>query len=419
MTVTQQQNKDEQRPRDRRRNTIVRHEFSFTSMTMIVLFAAGVWVLVRLLPVVLVLVMALIIVGTMGPSVRWLKVHGVRRGAGIAIVFISFVVVAVLIIALTVPVLVKQATDLIEQEPALRARMVESLASSPLTTPFADALRNVHYDTLAKSAAMTLFSYSSRIAEAFAYGAGAFFLALYIMIDGDRLRGGLYAVVPRSHHLRLAHVLWNLETIVGGYILGQVVTSALMTCFVFVLLTAFSVPNALAIAVFAGLADVLPYIGVFLSMVPMVLASLSKGPVVTIVVLVLMLAYEEFESRVLVPRIYGRALRLPSSMVLFALLAGGTLMGNAGAFLALPAAATIRMLIEEFGGGLPGEPEQARGMKLRRRDDLYLEEYLRRAEGLSAKEAAAIASEISQACRKEKTVPYTTPEAAVGDEERD
>jgi hypothetical protein len=98
-------------------------------------------------------------------------------------------------------------------------------------------------------------------------------------------------------------------------------------------------------------------------------------------------------------------------MVLFALLVGGTLMGIVGAFLALPAAATIRMLIEEFGGGLPGESEQVRGgMELRRKDDLGVEEYLRRTEGLSAEEAAAIAVEISRARRKEESLQYSTPD---------
>ncbi len=55
-----------------------------------------------------------------------------------------------------------------------------------------------------------------------------------------------------------------------------------------------------------------------------------------------------------VPGIYGRALRLPSSVVLFALLAGGTLMGILGALLALPVAATVMMLIEELRVELPG-----------------------------------------------------------------
>jgi predicted PurR-regulated permease PerM len=409
MVIPEQKN-DKPQPRDHRRS-VVRHEISFSTMMMIVLFAAGLWALVRLLPVILVLVVALIIVGTMSPAVRWLKMHRVRRGAGIAVVFISFVVIAVLVVTLTIPAHLKQATSLIEQEPALRARLVDFLADSRLTAPFAGALGEVSDDVLMKTAAMTLFSYSTRIAEVLAYGAGAFFLALYMMIDRNRLRGGLYAVVPRSHHIRLSRILWNMETIVGGYMRGQVIISALMSAFVFILLTAFGVPNALAISVFAGLADVLPYIGVFLSMGPVVLAALSQGPAVTIAVLLLMLTYEEFESRVLVPRIYGRAMRLPSSMVLFALLVGGTLMGIVGAFLALPAAATIRMLIEEFGGGLPGESEQVRGgMELRRKDDLGVEEYLRRTEGLSAEEAAAIAVEISRARRKEESLQYSTPD---------
>ena len=81
-----------------------------------------------------------------------------------------------------------------------------------------------------------------------------------------------------------------------------------------------------------------------------------------------MLAYEEFESRFLVPRIYGRALRLPSSVVLVALLAGGTLMGIVGALLALPVAAAMRMLVDELRVELPGEV-QTTTPKIHARDD--------------------------------------------------
>ena len=225
------------------------------------------------------------------------------------------------------------------------------------------------------------------------------------MIDRDRLRGGLFAVVPRSHHIRLSRIVMNLETIVGSYIRGQMLTSLLMSVFTFVLLTACGVENALALAVFAGLADVLPYIGPVLSVGPAVLAALPRGPGVAIVVLVLMVAYEEFESRVLIPRIYGRALRLPSSVVLFALLAGGTLMGILGALLALPVAATVMMLVEELRVDLPGEQEGPADSNLRRADDRAEEEYERRTRGVGAEEAAGIADEISQDRRKEDRRP--------------
>ena len=96
------------------------------------------------------------------------------------------------------------------------------------------------------------FAFSMRVFEIAAYGASAIFLALYIMIDRDRLRGGLFAVVPRSHHIRLARVMMNLETIVGAYIRGQLITCLLIAVFSFVLLVACGVPNALALAVFCG-----------------------------------------------------------------------------------------------------------------------------------------------------------------------
>jgi len=120
----------------------------------------------------------------------------------------------------------------------------------------------------------------------------------------------------------------------------------------------------------------------------------------------MMLAYEEFESRILVPRIYGRALRLPSSVVLFALMAGGILMGLLGALLALPLAATIMMLIEELRVELPGEQEQSSDTALRAGDDLAEEEYERRTEGVGALEASAIAVEISVDRKFEESHPH-------------
>jgi predicted PurR-regulated permease PerM len=194
----------------------------------------------------------------------------------------------------------------------------------------------------------------------------------------------------------------NLETIVGGYIRGQLITSACMAAFVFILLKVCGVSNALAIAVFAGIVDVLPYIGAMLSVGAAVAAALPHGTDIVIVVLVMMLAYETFENRLLVPRIYGRALRLPSSVILFSLLAGSVLLGIVGALLALPVAAAVLMFIEELRVELPGQQEQAADAEIRERDDRGEEEYERRAEGMPAEQAAAIAVEISTDRHKEE-----------------
>jgi predicted PurR-regulated permease PerM len=383
------------------------------TLIILVLLIPGLWLLNQLLPVLLVLVAALIIVGTISPAIRWLEKRRMRRGLDIAIVFTALVVLTVLFITLTIPSLMTQVINLLEQEPALHSRLVTWLEGSHLTSPLAELLRHVHPGDLVTMATSDPIEFSRRVVAIFAYILSSVFLALYIMIDRDRLRGGLFLVVPRSHHIRLSRVMLNLETIVGGYIRGQVITSALMAIFVYLLLKACGVSEALAIAAFAGVADVLPYIGALLSVGAAVAAALSRGPTVIVVVLVLMLAYEELESRVIIPRIYGRALRLPSSVILFSLLAGTVLWGIPGALLALPVAAAMRMLIEELRVELPGQQQQAEDVETRERDNRGEEEYEHRTEGMPAAQAAAIAVEISADRQSEESSSPSKTDAPV------
>jgi predicted PurR-regulated permease PerM len=364
------------------------------TMIRAVLVVAGAWLLLHLLPVLLVIVVALFLVGTLGPAVEWLEKRGLARGWGIAIVFTAMALTTGALLAVTVPSLVEQVTVLVKQEPAIRERLAETLLRWRVSAPLAASLQSVRYESLARAAASTALAYSSEAVGIVAYVVSSVFLAMYLMIDRDRVRGGLFAVVPRSHHIRLSRVLLNLETIVGGYIRGQVLTSVFLGIFVFALLTVCGIPNAIALAVFAGIADVLPYIGVFLSVGPAVIAALSLGAAKAVIVLVAMLVYEEFESRILVPRIYGNALKLPSSVVMVALLAGGTLMGIVGALIALPVAAALRMLVDELRLELPGE--SGPDSKVRARDDRFEREYERRAEGVPAEIAAGIAVTISE-----------------------
>lgn len=382
---------------------VFRIEVAPSTLIIIVLVVFGVSVLNRLLPVILVLISALMIVGTLNPAVQWLEGRRIPRGVAIAINFSVLLLVLVLLGIFIVPALVTQVSSLIEQEPQLRTRLADFLSGYPLTESFAGTLRNFQYAALIKSFGAEVLAFSKNFLQIVAYGAGAFFLALYMMIDRDRLRGALFAVTPRAQHIHLSRILLNLETIVGGYVRGQVVTCVLMGVFLFVVLTACDVPNALAIAAFGGIADVLPFVGIFLTMIPAVLAALAKGTLAVGIVFVSLLFYEEFESRVLIPIVYGRALRLPSSIVFFALIVGGTLHGIVGALLALPVAATILMLVDELRVVLPGEAGQTEILDAKEKDAISEAEYSRRTKGMPAEEAAAIALEISGNRKKEES----------------
>jgi predicted PurR-regulated permease PerM len=389
------------------------HRIEITARTMftLLLVMGACWLLLQLSPVLLVLITSLMLVGSLSPAVEWLQARGVRRGMGIGIVFAILLIVVLVLITLAIPELFAQATSLIEREPKLREELAQQLARRRLTAPMANSLRQINYAAMVGSSTKMAFATSLRVVETVAYGVGAVFLALYIMIDRDRLRGALFALVPRTQHVLLSRVMLNLERIVGGYIRGQVITCALMAVFIFVLLTAFGVKSALALAVVAGVADVLPYIGGILVLGPALLATLGQGLVVTGTVAALILVYQEVESRLLVPWVYGRALRLPSSVVLVALLAGGTLNGVVGALLALPVASALLMLVEELRVELPGRSETPEIEQLRERDEVSELEYASRTEGMPVHEAAAIAVEMAdERKREDELAAEPTPE---------
>jgi predicted PurR-regulated permease PerM len=387
-------------PRQTISRSTVRVEITPFTMLFALFLAGVVWTLGQLIPVLLVLVCSLMVVGTVNPLVQLLERRGIGRGKGIALVFVTLLLLVAVALLLTVPALISQVTDLVEHESVLREQLAAYLANFRFTAPLADGLRHIQYTELLKESRAELLSASKNLIEIVAYGAAAFFLALYIMIDGDRLRGALFAVVPRAYHIQLSRILLNLQTIVGGYLRGQALTCLFMGLFIFVLLTACGVPNALAFAAFGAIADVLPFLGIVLTMVPAVLAALAKGQTTAIIVFTMLLAYEEFESRMLIPMVYGRALRLPSSVVFFALLVGGTLYGIMGALLALPMAATIFMVIEELRVSLPGESPDMETVDKLEKDARAEAEYERRTEGLPAEQAAAIALSMSDNRKK-------------------
>jgi predicted PurR-regulated permease PerM len=181
------------------RKRTLRIEIATSTIVRIVLIAVGIALLTQLVPVILVLITGLMLVGTLSPVVEWLERHQVGRLAAIAIVFAALLMVVAALAVFTVPAFVIQVGSLVEQEPALRAKLVKFLASYPLTTSLAGTLRHLQYGQLFKSYSTEAIAFSRGLFEIVAYGAASIFLALYIMIDRDRLRGALFAVVPRTH----------------------------------------------------------------------------------------------------------------------------------------------------------------------------------------------------------------------------
>jgi len=367
--------------------------------------------------VMTVLTIALVMVGTFDPLVAWLEKRGFGRGRALVLVFAVAGLALITVLVLMVPPLIAQLLSLIDEAPRQRSNLVHSLQDYSWSKPFVKTLMDLPVDDLGKRATSAMIGYSTDLLEVVGYGISTLFLSIYLLADPVRSKGLLYAVIPRHHHVKLAKVLLELKVIVGGYMRGQLITSASIAVFVFILLTAFGADNALALSLFAGLTDIIPFVGGYVASAPVIIAVIPAGTSAVIGVTILMVLYQEFESRILVPRVYGRTLRLPPAIVLVALLVGGTLAGIVGALLALPIAAGLQMVMRELRVDLPGESVEHDRMK--ELDQQAVRVYEELTENIPAAEAGVIADDLASLVKRTEEggptlsaqLPVVTPPA--------
>jgi predicted PurR-regulated permease PerM len=389
------------------RTTSLRIEVSPKTIFVVLGVLAGVWIVGQLATVLTVITVALILVGTFDPVVAWLERRGLRRGRALVLVFVAAALALTAAVLLMVPPLLAQLLDLIEHAPKVRQRIVHGLAGYGWARPLVMAINDLPLDRIGARAGHAMVGYSTALFAIIGYGISTLFLAIYLLADPVRSKGLLYAVVPRHHHLKLAKVLLELKVIVGGYMRGQLITSLAIAAFVFALLTAIGADNALAIALFAGLTDIIPFAGGYIASTPVVIAASPQGTTITLVVVGLMILYQEFESRILVPRVYGRVLRLAPAVVLVSLLVGSTLAGLVGALLALPIAAGLQMLLRELRVDLPGETSPHDVAK--QLDERAMEVYEQLTQGVSAADAGIIADDFASTVKRTEDSPDPEP----------
>ena len=369
------------------------------SLIPVVLLVGGVWLVGRIWATLLLLLVALVLAGALGPLLAALERRGLGRGAALGLILLALVAALAALGALVLPALVRQVQDFVAAEPQLQAQLATRAAAFPPLAGQAAALRDAQPTALLAPLAAGALGYAGAAAQLVVLTLAVVVMTLYMLADQERIRGFAFALLPRAYHVRAARILLDMGTVVGGYMRGQALTSLAMGLVVFAVLAATGTPNPLALAAFAALADLVPLVGGFLVLLPVALAALAQGPLTAALVFGVILAYQQVEGHVLIPRIYGQALRLSPLAVLVALLIGGQLLGIVGALLALPLAAGLRVLVEDLRIALPGElPGEARE---RARDARAEEAYAAEAEGTSAIEAAGLATTIAAQAQEE------------------
>jgi len=369
------------------------------SLIPVVVLVGGVWLVGKIWETLLILTVALILAGSLAPLMARLEARGLGRGAALGVILLGLVTALGALGALVLPAMLKQVQDFVAAEPRLQAQLAERAAAFPPLAGQAVALRDAQPTALLAPLAADALGYAGAAAQLLVLTLTVVVMTLYMLADQERIRGFAFALLPRGYHVRAARILLDMEVIVGGYMRGQALTSLAMGVVVFAVLAATGTPNALALAAFAALADLIPLVGGFLVLIPATLAALTQGPLAAAIVFGVILAYQQVEGHLLIPRIYGQTLRLSPLAVLVALIVGGQLLGIIGALLSLPLAAGLRVLVEDLRIALPGElPGEA---SERAADARGAEAYAAGAEGSSALEAAGLATTIAAAAQEE------------------
>jgi predicted PurR-regulated permease PerM len=269
---------------------------------------------------------------------------GLPRPAAVGVLLIGTLVVIAGLFSVMVPALVDEIQEVRDNLPE-SAREVEELADMfGFEVELQERARNIDWGGLISGRAAV--DYGQRIVTVTISIITIIAMTAYLLSDTPRLGRFVGQFIPANRKGEANEIFNRLTRVVGGYLRGQLITSFAISVFTFVLLEIIGVPNSLAFAVLAGFADVVPLVGAVIATIPPAAAALQESSTKALAVLIGMIAYQQFEDRILVPRVYGRTLNLPAIIVLIAVLAGAELLGIIGVLLALPLTAAARVAVD-------------------------------------------------------------------------
>jgi predicted PurR-regulated permease PerM len=320
---------------------VLKIEVSVRGLIIIALMVLAFLAVRELWPVILLVLVSLILMLGLLPYVDSMVRRGIPRPAAVMVLLVAFLVTLIGLFSLMVPAMVDEFQDVRDNLPESAREIEKLLDRFGVEVELQERARNIDWDELISG--RVAFDYGQRLLTVTVSIITIIVITAYLLADTPRLGNFVSQFIPGERKDDADILFRALTRVVGGYLRGQAITSLCIGIFTFVLLRSVGVPNALAFAVLAGFADVIPLIGALIAIVPPVAAALQESSTQALIVLAALVGYQQFEDRILVPRVYGRSLNLPPVIVLIAVLAGAELLGITGVLLALPLTAAGRV----------------------------------------------------------------------------
>ena len=297
----------------------------------------------------------------LNPAVNMLGKMGIKRGLASLLILVGFLIVFLGLIAVISPVLAKELGAFIKDIPGYIEQLKELL--TPLTGFLEKytgraGIERADLQSFLVDNSKTAASVAKILASKLASGGQTLFdimslllfmpiVAYFMMKEWLVITRWVYDLIPYHAREDVTGLLKQINKKLSGFIRGQV-SVALMLAFAYaVALTLAGLKYGLLIGIMSGLLSIIPMVGSILGLIVSVAVAWFQSGEWTFVLLVagIFLGGQLIEGNFLTPKLVGDSVGLHPLWVFFALLAGGSLLGLLGMFLAVPVAAVIGVLL--------------------------------------------------------------------------
>ncbi len=322
-------------------------------VVVILLALAFLWVI---RDIVIVILLALVLASAMEPMADYFSRYKIPRFVSVLAAYVLVFGLFGLVVALMAPLVADQARVLAANLPALA---VELQARYPnLTLLFGGANLSAIVDAILSNSGFgsNLFDRTLGLFNGLVAIVTVLVISFYIVAADRGMKRFIGDLVPKQYQDTTVRLIAKIQKKMGMWVVGQFILSVFIFALTYIGLSLLGVEYALVLALIAGLLEVVPYIGPFVSAIPAVFFALIQSPPLVIGVIVLYILIQKTEGYILVPKIMEKTVGTSPLVVLLALLIGFKLAGILGVLLAVPLAGAITVIIQEFFHTQPAEP---------------------------------------------------------------
>jgi predicted PurR-regulated permease PerM len=305
--------------------------------------------------VILLVFIAVLLASALEPMLGWLRVRlpVVGRAGTILVVYLAFFVTVVGLAFVVVPAAVGQAQQILDDLPPFFAEArawAETVRPGALSTSLTALIDSVASALKPPEAPNPdeVVEVGTTVAELVATLATLLTIVFLWLVERPRLQRYVLAFLPQDARGG-ARSVWNdVEIRLGLWVRGQLTLMAAMGVMTGIAYAVLGVPGALLLALIAAITEAIPIVGPLLGAIPAVLVAATVSPELALIVAGIYVVLQFVEGNVLVPIVMRNAVGISPLLILVSLLIGAAAGGFIGAFLAVPVAASIEIVLQRL-----------------------------------------------------------------------